>query len=126
MSERTVTVWGKKIAIQVYEEHKTVWKATGTYKGEVIEVTGGNIDEVVKLWRDAATYRGMTPPARKTKRGRINQNSVGLRSNQLPKFQLGQRFLLPRKRTSEHYRPGDHLLTLFAASIITSNTSFGL
>ena len=40
MSERTVTVWGEKIAIQVYEEHKTVWKATGTYKGEVIEVKG--------------------------------------------------------------------------------------
>ena len=58
MSERTVTVWGEKIAIQVYEEHKTVWKATGNYKGEVIEVTGGNIEEVVKLWRDAATYRG--------------------------------------------------------------------
>ena len=38
MSERTVAVWGEKIAIQVYEEHKTVWKATGTYKGEVIEV----------------------------------------------------------------------------------------
>jgi hypothetical protein len=69
MSERTVTVWGEKIAIQVYEEHKAVWKATGTYKGEVIEVKGANIDEVVKLWRDAATYRGNDAPGSESKAG---------------------------------------------------------
>src|SRR5262245_49168950 len=62
-------LFGAKIAIQVYEEHKTVWKATGTYKGEVIEVTGGNIDEAVKLWRDAATYRGNDAPGSENKAG---------------------------------------------------------
>jgi hypothetical protein len=58
MSTRTVTVWGEKISIEIFEEHKTVWKAIGVYKGERIEVSGRNISEAVKLWRDAATYRG--------------------------------------------------------------------
>jgi len=58
MSKRTVTVWGERISIEVYEEHKTVWVAKGTYKGEPIEVKDRSIDAVVKLWRDAATHRG--------------------------------------------------------------------
>ena len=57
----------RKSRYKFYEERKTVWKATGTYKGEVIEVTGANIDEVVKLWRDAATYRGNDAPGSENK-----------------------------------------------------------
>jgi len=58
MSTRTVTILGEKISIKVFEEHKTVWKAIGVYKGEGIEVSGRNISDAVKLWCDAANLSG--------------------------------------------------------------------
>ena len=74
MSTRTVTILGEKISIKVFEEHKTVWNAIGVYKGEGIEVSGRNISEAVKLWCNAATYRGNlgSGSSSKTKRARIS------------------------------------------------------
>lgn len=58
MSEYTVTVWGTKVEVSVYQKSKSVWVATGTYHDEHIEVTNRSASSALSLWRKTATYRG--------------------------------------------------------------------
>jgi hypothetical protein len=56
--EISVTVWNKPCKITVYRKYKTVWVASGDYMGESISVKGQTEGAAVKLWIDAATYKG--------------------------------------------------------------------
>jgi len=56
--ELSVTVWGKSHTITVHQKSKAVWEAVGDYMGESIRVKGQTRGAAVKLWIDAARYKG--------------------------------------------------------------------
>ncbi len=56
--ERQVTVWDKRQDVSVYQKSKTVWIAVGQYMGATIETKSSSANSALKLWVDAAKYRG--------------------------------------------------------------------
>lgn len=56
--KQTVLVWGKPQEVSAHKKSKTVWIATGEYMGVRIETKGPSENAAVKLWREAAQYRG--------------------------------------------------------------------
>jgi hypothetical protein len=53
-----VLVWGKPVEVEVYQRSKSVWIATGSYMGEHLETKSQSPGSALRLWKDAATYRG--------------------------------------------------------------------
>jgi hypothetical protein len=51
-----VIVWSEKVEIDVHQKSKTVWIASGKYKGQYHEVKGSTPGAAVKGWREAARY----------------------------------------------------------------------
>jgi len=51
-----VIVWGEKVEIEVYQKSKSVWIASGTYKGKPYEVKWATPGAAVKGWRETARY----------------------------------------------------------------------
>jgi hypothetical protein len=51
-----VIVWGEKFEIDVRQQSKTVWIASGEYKGKYHEVKRATPEAAVKGWREAARY----------------------------------------------------------------------
>lgn len=54
--QTTVTVWGTKVEITVYQKSKTVWIATGEYLGKHHEVKRSTRGAAAKAWAEAARY----------------------------------------------------------------------
>jgi hypothetical protein len=52
----TVTVWGDRVTITVYQKSKTVWIAVGEYNGRHHEVNRSTPGAAAKGWADAAKY----------------------------------------------------------------------
>ena len=53
-----VEVWGKSYTITTHQRSKSVWIAVGEYMGETIEVKDRSKATAIKLWREAARYKG--------------------------------------------------------------------
>jgi hypothetical protein len=51
-------VWDKPHEVAVRQYSKSVWIAAGDYMGKRIETKGQTQGAAVKLWLDAAKYRG--------------------------------------------------------------------
>jgi hypothetical protein len=56
--ERQVTVWDEKCDVSAYKTSKTVWIAVGDYMGKRIETKNSSANSAIKLWIDAAKYKG--------------------------------------------------------------------
>jgi hypothetical protein len=56
--EHIVKIWGKECQVSVSRQSKTVWRASGTYLGEVIETKDRTEGAALIRWREAATYKG--------------------------------------------------------------------
>jgi hypothetical protein len=56
--EHSVTVWGKRCPVSVYQKSKSVWIADGDYMGESISVQDRSAGTALKRWKEAATYKG--------------------------------------------------------------------
>jgi hypothetical protein len=56
MSKHTVIVWSESCTIDVCRKHKTVWVASGDYKGATITVQVQTEGAAIKRWREAAQY----------------------------------------------------------------------
>jgi hypothetical protein len=56
--EHSVTVWGHRYPVSVYQKSKSVWVASGEYMGESISVQDRSAGTALKRWREAATYKG--------------------------------------------------------------------
>jgi hypothetical protein len=54
MSKHTVIVWSESCSIDVCRKHKTVWVASGDYKGATITVQVQTEEAAIKRWREAA------------------------------------------------------------------------
>lgn len=55
--KHVINVRGKDYEVSVYQKSKTVWRATGTYEGQRIEVQDRSEQSALARWRGAATYR---------------------------------------------------------------------
>lgn len=53
-----VNVWDKPCEVSVHKKSASVWVASGTYLGEVVQVEDRSEMSAVKRWREAATYKG--------------------------------------------------------------------
>jgi hypothetical protein len=51
---RTVIVSGEPIEMHLSRTYKTVWIATGEYRGQRIRAKGRSEDNAVHAWRDVA------------------------------------------------------------------------
>jgi hypothetical protein len=51
-----VTVWSDRVEIDVDQRSKTVWIASGEYKGKPHEGKGSSAASAAKWWADAAKY----------------------------------------------------------------------
>jgi hypothetical protein len=49
-------VWSESCTIDVCRKHKTVWVASGDYKGATITVQVQTEGAAIKRWREAAQY----------------------------------------------------------------------
>lgn len=58
MSAVKVQVWGRTYTVEVHNELKTKWVASGTYEGTIITVSDSSRGSAIIRWREAATYRG--------------------------------------------------------------------
>jgi hypothetical protein len=56
--KHVVKVWNIDSEVSVSQLSKSVWRATGTYHGEVIETKDRSEGAALKRWREAAQYRG--------------------------------------------------------------------
>jgi hypothetical protein len=56
MSKHTVIVWSESCTIDVCRKHKTVWVASGDYKGATITVQVQTEGAAIKRWREAAQH----------------------------------------------------------------------
>lgn len=56
--ERTVKIHNEDITISVYQTSKSVWVASGTYMDQSFQTKGRTSSSAVKLWIDAARYKG--------------------------------------------------------------------
>ncbi|MBR0971876.1 hypothetical protein [Bradyrhizobium japonicum] len=54
--KQRVLVWDEPVEIDVYQKSKTVWIATGSYKGKHHEVKRSTPGAAAKGWADAARY----------------------------------------------------------------------
>jgi hypothetical protein len=50
----TVIVWSESCTIDVCKKHKTVWVASGDYRGATITVQVQTEEAAIKRWREAA------------------------------------------------------------------------
>jgi hypothetical protein len=48
--------------VTVYQTSRTVWIAVADYMGKTIDVKGSSERSALKLWMDAARYRGNDGP----------------------------------------------------------------
>ncbi len=58
MSNHTVFVWDEPCTVTVHRKYKTVWVASGDYKGTTITVEDRTEGAAVIRWREAAQYQG--------------------------------------------------------------------
>lgn len=56
--KKTVKVWNDEVEVSINQTSKSVWVASGTYMGRLIQVKDRNANSAVALWQDAARYRG--------------------------------------------------------------------
>jgi hypothetical protein len=54
--KQSVIVWGERVEIDVHQKSKTVWIATGEYKGKYHEGKGSSPAAAARWWADAAKY----------------------------------------------------------------------
>lgn len=54
----TITVWGREVEVEVYQRSKSVWIAVGSYLGGQLETKSSSSGSALRLWADAAKYRG--------------------------------------------------------------------
>jgi hypothetical protein len=58
MGKHTVFVWSEPCTVTVHRRYKTVWIASGQYKGANITVQDQTEGAAVKRWQEAAQYWG--------------------------------------------------------------------
>jgi hypothetical protein len=58
MSKHTVIVCSEPYTIEFYRKYKSVWVASGDYRGTTITVQDQMEGAAVKRWRETAEYRG--------------------------------------------------------------------
>lgn len=56
--QRTVEVWGQQVAVDVYQQSKSVWIASGEYMGQYIQTKDRSAGSALLRWKEAARYRG--------------------------------------------------------------------
>lgn len=56
--EHRVKVWGQDVSVTTERRSKTVWIAVGNYMDQRIETKGSSANSALRLWVDAARYRG--------------------------------------------------------------------
>jgi len=56
--QRSVEVWGEQIPVQVHQKSKSVWMASGTYLGKLIETKDKSATSALLRWKEAARYSG--------------------------------------------------------------------
>lgn len=55
---QTVMVWGQSYEVQVHQQSKTVWVATGSYMGEIHSTQDRSPGTAAARWREWAQYKG--------------------------------------------------------------------
>jgi hypothetical protein len=60
MSKHTVIVWSEPYTIEVYRKYKSVWVASGDYRGTTITVQDQMEGAAVKRWRETECARPAT------------------------------------------------------------------
>lgn len=58
MGTHRVTIWNEECELQADKMSKSVWRATGTYKGETYQTTDRTETTAVKRWIEWARYKG--------------------------------------------------------------------
>jgi hypothetical protein len=53
-----VCSWANTRGISIYQRSKTVWIASGSYRGQHYEVKGRTPGLALALWKEAARYSG--------------------------------------------------------------------
>ena len=56
--KRTVSVWGEDLEISVHQKSKSVWVASGSYMGRLLQTQDRSANTAIKRWQEAARYRG--------------------------------------------------------------------
>ena len=54
--KKRVAVWGHQVEVEVYHRSKTVWIASGEYKGKYYECKARTPGAAAKAWAEAARY----------------------------------------------------------------------
>jgi hypothetical protein len=54
--KKRVVVWSDEVEIDVVQKSKTVWRASGQYKGRHFESKAQTPGAAAKAWADAARY----------------------------------------------------------------------
>jgi hypothetical protein len=58
MGDHTVIVWDEPQTVTTYRKYKTVWVASGEYKGESHSTEDSTEGAAIMRWREWAHYKG--------------------------------------------------------------------
>lgn len=52
--ERTVNIWGDNVKVSVQQNAEAQWIASGSYRGEYLQVKDSTAGNALSNWKDAA------------------------------------------------------------------------